>query len=412
MEAPRIRADYDALTQIAQRFAGEADAQRTTLQSLRQSYTPLEDGDWIGQGARAFFAEMRGSVFPSLTRLAQAMGDAQQSMLRILALVRQAEGEAARALNGQPGAATEPVTGGAPATGGAPPPRIYVVNGINNRRSSDPSDRMNPNDSMVKMREYLIAHGYDPDNVVVTPPVYNTNLQGAHVEGTHFDNPLLQPVNWLTGKGADLWNGLTGKAASLVNTVIGVGQVANEYVTGGASQTNRVDAFIREDLVRNPLLPGQGVIFLGHSGGGAIVANLATRYEGDLVARQGGGSTPLDVQGVVTVGSPVVNYDAASKVAPVVMIKHADDILGVPYIRSNESRSTMLPALVSTVLTPTMGAPLAVFGGIELATRNAGASDVISLNDPLGNSDAHGSYWQESSTVFQVLRDKFGLDLR
>ncbi len=48
MPAPRIRADYDQLTQIAQQFDQQAETTERTLRDLTQKMQVLQGGDWIG----------------------------------------------------------------------------------------------------------------------------------------------------------------------------------------------------------------------------------------------------------------------------------------------------------------------------------------------------------------------------
>jgi len=100
MTAPKVRADYDSLKQLAASFGGQAQAARQTIQSLQGQMDVLQGGDWIGQGATAFYQEMGGSVMPTLKRLAGALESAQQSTLQISQIMQQAEAEAARVLRG------------------------------------------------------------------------------------------------------------------------------------------------------------------------------------------------------------------------------------------------------------------------------------------------------------------------
>ncbi|MEP7357555.1 MAG: WXG100 family type VII secretion target [Anaerolineales bacterium] len=102
MTAPRVRADYEQLKQAAQSFgeAGEAAAQ--TLRAIQKEKQTLEAGDWVGQGAKAFYQEMNESVLPTLQRLASAMQSARTTTLAISRVIKQAE-DAAAALFRQPG---------------------------------------------------------------------------------------------------------------------------------------------------------------------------------------------------------------------------------------------------------------------------------------------------------------------
>ncbi|MEO6061807.1 MAG: hypothetical protein ABIQ99_07720 [Thermoflexales bacterium] len=414
MPASKIKADYEKLRQIAHLFGREANATRETIQLLSLAVSGLESGDWIGPGALTFFVELRADVLPSLHRLGDALAQAQRATLGILAIARQAEADAAEVLRAQAFARADApidaaVAGMAGLVSAAIPPRIYIVNGINNRRADAPEDALNPSDSMVKLRAYLIRNGCDPDQVVVTAPVFNTNLHGTQLEGTRFGQPSLQPANWLTSAFAWGVNTITGAALGAANTAIGVGQVAQEYASSGASQTQRIDQFVRDDLARHPLLPDQGIVLLGHSGGAVIAANLAPRLEGERVAREVGSPTPLDVLGVATLGAPLANYDAVSKVAPVVMLRHVNDLFGLPVLRSDEARSEMAGALLAFAAGPARLGTTGAFVGFDLYARNAGASAVVDLTYAPGPDGPHRSYWQDSSTVYQALFDGLGL---
>ena len=101
MPASRIRANYDELASISRSFQAEAEATQRTLRELRSRMQTLEGGDWVGRGARAFYAEMNDSVLPSLTRLQKALAQAASVTTRVERRVRQAEADAARVLDGR-----------------------------------------------------------------------------------------------------------------------------------------------------------------------------------------------------------------------------------------------------------------------------------------------------------------------
>ena len=84
-------------------------------------------------------------------------------------------------------------------------------------------------------------------------------------------------------------------------------------------ETQRTFAFIKNDITsgRNPLLPGQSIVLVAHSGGGAVVTDLAGMIERDL---------NVDVRGVVTEGSPLASYAEASRYAEyIVEVQHEKD---------------------------------------------------------------------------------------
>src|SRR5262245_50880999 len=95
MSAPRIRGDYEQLTQIAQAFGAQAAQLETTRQRLRREHHALQAGDWLGEGAYRFYAEMETAVLPALQRLAEALHQAQRVTMQMIAVVKQAEADAA-----------------------------------------------------------------------------------------------------------------------------------------------------------------------------------------------------------------------------------------------------------------------------------------------------------------------------
>ena len=123
MAVPRIRADYDQLGQVAQRFGAAAEAAGASLQAIQQQMQVLEGGDWVGQGAKAFYQEMSSSVLPRLKRLGSALQAAQQTTQAISREMKQAEEAAAavfRAFGAIGGASSvSTLVGGAAALAGA-----------------------------------------------------------------------------------------------------------------------------------------------------------------------------------------------------------------------------------------------------------------------------------------------------
>ena len=116
MPSPVVRADYDALKSMSQSFGQNATEARQSLQRLKSQMDALQSGDWVGQGAAAFYGEMNGTVVPTLNRLVKAMEEAQRITLQISQIMKSAEDEAAGYLNQQGGGAGGPA---AAANGGA-----------------------------------------------------------------------------------------------------------------------------------------------------------------------------------------------------------------------------------------------------------------------------------------------------
>ncbi|HFQ92787.1 MAG TPA: WXG100 family type VII secretion target [Anaerolineae bacterium] len=91
-----IRVDYEALGRIAERFGAEAESVGEMDGRVRQTMDALQNGGWEGEGSTAFFAEMNGTVLPSVTRLTNALEEAQKVTLEVVRVMQEAEEEAAR----------------------------------------------------------------------------------------------------------------------------------------------------------------------------------------------------------------------------------------------------------------------------------------------------------------------------
>jgi WXG100 family type VII secretion target len=88
-----IRADYQQLEQISQRFANQAQAVQQTAMNVSRSMQKLQ-GNWVGRGSNAFFREMEGVVIPGVKRLFAALQEASTKTRQIAQTVKQAEEEA------------------------------------------------------------------------------------------------------------------------------------------------------------------------------------------------------------------------------------------------------------------------------------------------------------------------------
>jgi WXG100 family type VII secretion target len=98
--AAKVRADYEQLKVAADRFGRQAQVTRQTLLSLHQAVDMLQGGDWVGQGASAFYQEMWSTVMPAVQRLVTALESAQHATSQISQIMAQAEADAARVLRG------------------------------------------------------------------------------------------------------------------------------------------------------------------------------------------------------------------------------------------------------------------------------------------------------------------------
>jgi WXG100 family type VII secretion target len=77
-------------------FGQHAEACRRAQETIRRAKEALEGGDWIGQGATAFYREMDSEVLVSMTRLVTALDRSSADTLTISRIMKQAEEDAAR----------------------------------------------------------------------------------------------------------------------------------------------------------------------------------------------------------------------------------------------------------------------------------------------------------------------------
>jgi WXG100 family type VII secretion target len=116
MSASDIRADYEKLQAISQRFAAASTKVRTTLERLEQTTRRLRES-WQGKAATAFHADINRSTFPAMRRLASALQEAGQQTARMSVTLNTAEQEAARLFKGGNDASTPPIRAFAPSDG-------------------------------------------------------------------------------------------------------------------------------------------------------------------------------------------------------------------------------------------------------------------------------------------------------
>jgi len=93
MPAVKVRSDYDQLKQISSKFSAANSAVAGVNKRLTTAMDQLRKGDWIGQGAKKFYAEMDSDVMPSMKRLEKAMASASKAAADIAKLMKQAEDE-------------------------------------------------------------------------------------------------------------------------------------------------------------------------------------------------------------------------------------------------------------------------------------------------------------------------------
>lgn len=143
MAAPKIRSDFDTLNQLAQKWNALRDAAQNTNNALRGRMGVLRGGDWVGDSAERFYAEMDSVVFPAMARLINAFQLAADVTRQISQLMQQAEQDASGMLNGKD-------VGG---SGGG------SSSGDDNGRVVVDDGRMNPDDGRVVIDDGRMTPG-------------------------------------------------------------------------------------------------------------------------------------------------------------------------------------------------------------------------------------------------------------
>ena len=88
-----FQVEYTTLNVIASTFFTNCYDVAQMLNHIRSCIDNL-DGEWIGDGSDAFFAEMSELFLPSMVRLINALEESSQSTQQMISLSRAAEQEA------------------------------------------------------------------------------------------------------------------------------------------------------------------------------------------------------------------------------------------------------------------------------------------------------------------------------
>lgn len=91
-----IRADYEDIARIAGAFDREAELLRRATQQIQRTVEVLQGGDWIGEGASAFYREMSSDVLPAMKRLVSALEKAGRTTKGVAQIMKDLEDELAR----------------------------------------------------------------------------------------------------------------------------------------------------------------------------------------------------------------------------------------------------------------------------------------------------------------------------
>ena len=188
-----IRADYDELTKIASAFDREADRLRQSFQQVLRTVEVLRGGDWVGQGAAAFFREMDSDVIPAMKRLPSALEAAGRTTRDIAQNTKDAEDEIVRLFAGLfglgSGAAIAAAVGAgigqalgtaAGALAGAAQAVAAAATAARQEAAARVQGLIDAGDHQGAIDEAARAYGIDLSHIK-GKPTYDTNVQGEGV---------------------------------------------------------------------------------------------------------------------------------------------------------------------------------------------------------------------------------------
>lgn len=103
MAASILRVDYKALRTLHDQFGEQRDETKGVYDRIEAQLSALKRGRWQTEAAAAFYHSMDGEVLAAITRLITGLDHAGELMLGIIAVMQQAERDAAAVLPGSIG---------------------------------------------------------------------------------------------------------------------------------------------------------------------------------------------------------------------------------------------------------------------------------------------------------------------
>lgn len=91
--AEHLELNYEGLERIKNAFEQQAQESQNMLRKMSAQVDQLQGGQWIGQGANAFYGEMNEDILPAVQRLVKAMQEASHVVGQIMTEFQNAEEE-------------------------------------------------------------------------------------------------------------------------------------------------------------------------------------------------------------------------------------------------------------------------------------------------------------------------------
>jgi WXG100 family type VII secretion target len=102
MSSTKIRCDFNEISQVIKIFKTQDSTLTQMTKRLASAKETLSGGDWIGRGAKRFYAEMDQDILPSLQRLARAMEGGAGNLQKSHKVMSQAEQESTNVFKAAP----------------------------------------------------------------------------------------------------------------------------------------------------------------------------------------------------------------------------------------------------------------------------------------------------------------------
>jgi WXG100 family type VII secretion target len=99
MPSIKIKCNYDEAGQLVNIFKDQNSSVSAMTKKIQAAKDELSGGQWVGKGAKAFFAEMDQKVLPALNKLSQALEGGSQNISKASQAMQQAEDDSKNLFN-------------------------------------------------------------------------------------------------------------------------------------------------------------------------------------------------------------------------------------------------------------------------------------------------------------------------
>jgi WXG100 family type VII secretion target len=91
--ADHVEVNYENLERMKSSFDQQAQEAENMLRKISGQVDNLQGGQWVGQGANAFYNEMHGLLLPAVQRLVKSLQEGSRVVGQIMTEFKNAEEE-------------------------------------------------------------------------------------------------------------------------------------------------------------------------------------------------------------------------------------------------------------------------------------------------------------------------------